>query len=79
MDAAGPFQAIWQWIQDHLPAPVAALPGWAQAAIVLGIVGIGAIVCLVILVLAIRAIFGRRKSAPRRRTSRKTCRPIPTP
>jgi hypothetical protein len=65
MNAAGPLEQIWQWIQDHLPAPVAALPGWAQAAIVLGIVGIGAIVCLVILVLAIRAIFGRRKSAPK--------------
>jgi hypothetical protein len=64
MDAAGPFQAIWQWIQDHLPAPIAALPGWMQVAIVLGIAGIGGIIVLMVLGVVLRSLF-RRKAKPK--------------
>ena len=43
MNAAGPLVDFWQWIQDHLPAPIAALPGWVQGVIALGAVLIGPI------------------------------------
>jgi hypothetical protein len=65
MNAEGPFEGIWQWIQDHLPAPIAALPGWVQGAIALGVVLIGAIVLLMMLLLVIRVLFGRRKAKPK--------------
>ena len=64
MDAQGPFAGVWQWIQDHLPAPIAALPGWVQVAIVLGILGVGAVVFLMMLVVVFRILFGRKKPPP---------------
>ena len=57
MDAGG---GLWQWVQDHLPGPVAALPPWVQLAIVLGILGVGALVMLVMLFVVIRLLFGRK-------------------
>src|SRR5947208_15376846 len=62
MDVQGPFAGIWQWIQDHLPAPIAELPGWVQIAIVLGILGVGAIFALMMLVVVFRILFGRKKA-----------------
>jgi hypothetical protein len=56
MDLEGPLQKI----QDLLPAPVAALPGWVQIAIVLGVIVIGAIVALVMLLVVVRLLFGRK-------------------
>jgi hypothetical protein len=58
----GPFAGLWQWIQDHLPGPIAALPGWVQIAIVLGVLGIGALVGLMMLVVVFRLLFGRKKA-----------------
>jgi hypothetical protein len=60
MDAEPPF---WRWFQEHLPGPMAALPPWAQMAVVLGIVGIGALFFLAMLAVLIRMLFGRRKPA----------------
>ena len=46
MQEQGLFEEIWQWLQQHLPAPVAGLPPWLQIAIALGILLIGALVAL---------------------------------
>src|SRR5262245_2439083 len=64
MDAAGPFEALWRWIQDHLPAPVAALPAGVQIAIALGVLLVGGLLLLVLLGLILRALL-RRKPAPK--------------
>jgi hypothetical protein len=61
MDAQ-PGGNIWQWIQDHLPGPVAALPVWVQLAIVGGMLLVGAIVFLGILLMLLRMLFGRKKA-----------------
>ncbi len=60
MGEQGPFQEFLQWVQDHLPAQVAALPGWMQMAIVLGGALIGAIFLLLILFIVVRILFGRK-------------------
>jgi hypothetical protein len=63
MDAQTPWGAAWQWIQDHLPGPVAALPAWVQIAIVAGVLLVGAFVLLAMLLVLIRILFGRRKAS----------------
>jgi hypothetical protein len=65
MDAAPPWEVAWQWIQDHLPAPVAALPGWVQGAIALGIVLVGVLLLLAVLAALIRVVFGRKTPVPK--------------
>src|SRR5215831_18269286 len=65
MDAPGPLEALWQWLRDHLPAPVAALPAWVQVAIALGTVLVGTLVLLALLLVLIRILFGRRKATPK--------------
>jgi hypothetical protein len=62
MQEQGPFEGIWQWLQQHLPAPVAALPGWVQVAIALGILLIGALVAIGVLAVVIRVLIGRKKT-----------------
>ncbi len=65
MEAPAPWETLWQWIQDHLPAPVAALPAWVQIVIALAVVLIGALVLLAVLLVLIRVLFGRRKAVPK--------------
>jgi hypothetical protein len=64
MEAAGPLDVILQWIQAHLPAPLAALPGWLVLLISLGILLIGALAVLAVLAVFIRVVFGRKKAKP---------------
>ena len=64
MQDMGPFEQIWNWLQHHLPEPVAALPGWVQVAIVLGILLIGALVAIGVLAVVIRVLIGRKKTPP---------------
>ena len=59
MDAA-PWEPLWKSVQDKLPAPVAALPGWVQLAAVLGVLAIAALVALVLLLVVLRMLFGRK-------------------
>jgi hypothetical protein len=64
MDAAGPLEEIWAWIQAHLPGPIAALPPWVQIAIGLGIVLIGGLVMLTVLAVIVRVLFRGKKTKP---------------
>jgi hypothetical protein len=59
MEAPG---GIWQWIQDHLPGPIAALPVPVQLGIVGGVLLVGALVFLAMLLVLLRILFGRRKA-----------------
>jgi hypothetical protein len=60
MDVAGPFEQLWQWIQGHLPGPVAALPAWAQIGGAICIVLVALFVALFMLMAAFRLLFGRK-------------------
>jgi hypothetical protein len=58
MEVPGPLESLWQWIQDHLPGPIAQLPAPVQIALVLGVGLVGAIVLLLVLLFVVRMLFG---------------------
>jgi hypothetical protein len=56
------WQSLSQWLQDHLPAPLNAVPAWL---LLLILVGGGLLVLLLFLVVVARLLFGGKKKPKR--------------